>query len=246
MESVEFGAEFQAKSNGLRTYSQGLSRPAFYPSVLSTRVRIGALDLYVPAALRPAAIHAWHRLARLWCGAASPPPPLPPEAMQPVVHGTLAPAGYRRFGKEALRVDLVEKLLQAAHRVRLGTRARRVALDPGRQLPRHLSRGHPHPSRTAAGAPAGCGQHRRTWGDRHHSGDDPLRSAHPEQGPALVSGANTPFSRYDSGTRRHFRHVPDRSGTGRGRAGPGCDGLAEAVFLRGWSGWTHWYGRSRN
>lgn len=43
VETVEFGAEAQAASDGLRTYSQSLTRPAFYPSVLSTRVRIAAL-----------------------------------------------------------------------------------------------------------------------------------------------------------------------------------------------------------
>ena len=42
-EEIEFGAEAQAAGNGLRSYSEKLSRPAFYPSVLSARVRIGAL-----------------------------------------------------------------------------------------------------------------------------------------------------------------------------------------------------------
>lgn len=89
-------------------------------------VRIGSLDLFLPAALRPAAIEAWHRLARL----CARPAPLPPEAMQPVVHTKIAPAGYRRLGSESLRVDLAEKLLHAAHRTRMATKARRVFLDP--------------------------------------------------------------------------------------------------------------------
>jgi ATP-dependent RNA helicase SUPV3L1/SUV3 len=92
----------------------------------SLGVRIGSLDLFLPAALRPAAIQAWHRLARL----CARPAPLPPEAMQPVVHAKIAPAGYRRLGSESLRVDLAEKLLHAAHRTRMGTKARRVFLDP--------------------------------------------------------------------------------------------------------------------
>ena len=50
--------------------------------------------------------------------------------MQPVVHAKMAPAGYRRLGSECLRVDLAEKLLHAAHRTRMGTKARRVFLDP--------------------------------------------------------------------------------------------------------------------
>ena len=89
-------------------------------------VRIGALDLFLPNALRPGAMQAWHRLARIW----GKPAPLPPETMQPVVHTRIAPAGYRRLGNEALRVDLAEKLLHAAHATRMGTKAKRVFLDP--------------------------------------------------------------------------------------------------------------------
>ncbi|MCX7284526.1 MAG: helicase-related protein [Novosphingobium sp.] len=89
-------------------------------------VRIGTLDLFVPAALRPAAIRSWHRLAAM----SDKPAPLPPEALQPVVPTSVAPAGYRRLGRESLRVDLAEKLLHAAHAVRMGTTARRVFLDP--------------------------------------------------------------------------------------------------------------------
>ncbi|HKX41758.1 MAG TPA: hypothetical protein VJO99_11405 [Burkholderiaceae bacterium] len=43
IEQLEFGAEIQAASNGLRTYSQSLTRPMFYPSVISKKVRIAAL-----------------------------------------------------------------------------------------------------------------------------------------------------------------------------------------------------------
>ena len=43
VEEIEFGAEAQAAGNGLRTYSDKLSRPAFYPSMVAARVRIGAL-----------------------------------------------------------------------------------------------------------------------------------------------------------------------------------------------------------
>jgi len=42
-EHIEFGAEADAAANGLRTYSEKLTRPMFYPSLASTRVRIGAL-----------------------------------------------------------------------------------------------------------------------------------------------------------------------------------------------------------
>ena len=43
VEDIEFGAEAQAAAKGLQNYSEKLSRPAFYPSVLVTRVRIAAL-----------------------------------------------------------------------------------------------------------------------------------------------------------------------------------------------------------
>ncbi len=43
VEKMEFGGEWEAQGNGLRGYSQNLSRPVFYPSVLGTRVRIAAL-----------------------------------------------------------------------------------------------------------------------------------------------------------------------------------------------------------
>ncbi|WP_371432202.1 helicase-related protein [Novosphingobium sp.] len=94
-------------------------------------IRVGALDLYVPGALRPAAMILWSALARLWDldhGA-------PAEAMRPVVRaGKKTPVGYRTAGSQAIRVDLAEKLLQAAHRTRtegaIGGRTRRFALDP--------------------------------------------------------------------------------------------------------------------
>lgn len=98
-------------------------------------VRIGGLDLFLPAALRPGPMAAWHRLARLW----GHPALLPPETMQPVVHARQAPAGYRRLGAESLRVDLADKLLQAAHRTRLAARGRRVFLDPALARSMNLS-----------------------------------------------------------------------------------------------------------
>lgn len=42
-EHIEFGAEADSAANGLRNYSLKLTRPMFYPSLASTRVRIGAL-----------------------------------------------------------------------------------------------------------------------------------------------------------------------------------------------------------
>jgi len=89
-------------------------------------VRTGALDVFVPHALRPAALHLWTLLTSVKGRApASVPPGLPPviEAKQP-------PAGYRRAAAQAIRVDLAEKLIQAAHRRRIAAASRRYALDP--------------------------------------------------------------------------------------------------------------------
>lgn len=118
---VEAGGTLAREASGLERLD-----PAQRARLKALGVRIGSLDVFLPAALRPGAMQAWHRLARIWGN----PAPLPPEAMQPVVHAKIAPAGYRRLGNEALRVDLVEKLLNAAHRTRMTSNARRFFLDP--------------------------------------------------------------------------------------------------------------------
>jgi len=118
---VESGGVLPREQSGLDRLD-----PAQRNRLKKLGVRIGSMDLFQPAALRPAAIQSWHRLARL----CAKPAPLPPEAMQPVVHTRIAPAGYRRLGNEALRVDLAEKLLHSAHATRTAAKARRVFLDP--------------------------------------------------------------------------------------------------------------------
>jgi len=115
----------------------GLDRldPRQRDSLRRLGVRIGGLDLFVPGALRPDAVRLWLRLAALR-GIA---PAAPPDTLPPTVTGRDAPVGYRRVGKEALRVDLADKLLQEAHRRRLGGPARRVFLDPSRARSMGLS-----------------------------------------------------------------------------------------------------------
>ena len=77
-------------------------------------VRIGALDLYVAHALRPAAMAWWSRLANVrrigHCA--------PPLSMPATVDLAEAPVGYRRCGAQSIRVDLADRLLHAAHRTR--------------------------------------------------------------------------------------------------------------------------------
>jgi ATP-dependent RNA helicase SUPV3L1/SUV3 len=98
-------------------------------------VRIGGIDVYVPAALRPDAVRLWLQLADLRGITAV----APPDGLPPTVPGRDAPVGYRRVGREALRVDLADKLLQEAHRRRLGAAGRRVYLDPSRARSMGLS-----------------------------------------------------------------------------------------------------------
>jgi ATP-dependent RNA helicase SUPV3L1/SUV3 len=89
-------------------------------------VRIGALDLFIPAVLKPGPLALWCRLAVLRGEARL----LPPANLPAVITARMPPAGYRRAGGQAIRIDLAEKLLQAAHRCRIGASAKRFPLDP--------------------------------------------------------------------------------------------------------------------
>lgn len=89
-------------------------------------IQVGALDVFVPGALRSAPLAAWATLAKVW-GLA---PVTPPAGLAPVLAGKTVPLGYRRAGSQVLRVDMAEKLLHAAHGVRQGHRGRRFVLDP--------------------------------------------------------------------------------------------------------------------
>lgn len=74
-------------------------------------VTIGALDVFVPLLLKPAPRRLLHALG-------ADPRPLR-DAMEAVIEGGRAvPAGYRRAGTQAIRVDMAEKLFRAAHDAR--------------------------------------------------------------------------------------------------------------------------------
>ena len=77
-------------------------------------VRVGALDLYLPGALRPAAMAWWNRLAMV----RGIRHHAPPWSMPATVDLAEPPVGYRRCGAQSLRVDLADRLLHAAHRTR--------------------------------------------------------------------------------------------------------------------------------
>ncbi|MBW8783488.1 MAG: helicase [Novosphingobium sp.] len=88
-------------------------------------VKVGALDLFLPAMLRPGALDLWtalvgHHRTR------------PPERMPPVItiDGHRSLPGYRAVGRQAVRLDMAEKLVRAAHEARQGAGNGRFALDP--------------------------------------------------------------------------------------------------------------------
>ncbi len=86
-------------------------------------VIVGALDVFAPALLKPAARQAFH-------AAGIDRRPLAP-TMPPVLASPRnIPAGYRPAGAQAVRVDVADKLVRAAHDARTATRARSFVLDP--------------------------------------------------------------------------------------------------------------------
>jgi ATP-dependent RNA helicase SUPV3L1/SUV3 len=100
----------------------------------SLGVRIGALDLFVPTLLRPAALRLWSALARTW----GLQPPAAPTTADPVARGG-AVLGYRKLGRDALRVDLAEKLIRVAHARRVAAPGKRYPLDPALAVSMGLS-----------------------------------------------------------------------------------------------------------
>jgi ATP-dependent RNA helicase SUPV3L1/SUV3 len=86
-------------------------------------VVFGALDVFAPALLKPAARLALH-------DAGIDPRPLS-SAMPPVLSASRhLPSGYRAAGDQAMRVDMAEKLLRTAHEARAKAGSRQFALDP--------------------------------------------------------------------------------------------------------------------
>jgi ATP-dependent RNA helicase SUPV3L1/SUV3 len=93
-------------------------------SIARLRVRIGALDLFMPDVLKPEA-RRW-RTALRSAAAGEPMPELPPESAvilpcpPEVDRSRLARLGFRGLGPQMLRVDLVERLAKHAHEARGG------------------------------------------------------------------------------------------------------------------------------
>ena len=86
-------------------------------------VTIGSLDVFAPALLKPAPRRLLHAIG-------ADPRALNP-GMEAVIAGSrLLPAGYRRAGGQAIRVDMAEKLFRAAHEQRAKGNGRGFAVDP--------------------------------------------------------------------------------------------------------------------
>jgi ATP-dependent RNA helicase SUPV3L1/SUV3 len=92
-------------------------------------VRVGALDLFLPAMLRPSALTAWGELHG--GKAAAPHPQMPPVL---AATGGAPLTGYRAVGKQWLRLDMAEKLLRDAHSVRIAAGRRGFTLDPAKAV----------------------------------------------------------------------------------------------------------------
>ncbi|MEO6386963.1 MAG: helicase, partial [Croceibacterium sp.] len=85
-------------------------------------VMIGALDVFMPALLKPSPRHLLRAVG-------ADPRPLRP-GMEAVIEGARElPAGYRRAGGQAIRVDLAEKLFRTAHDQRAKAAGRAFRLD---------------------------------------------------------------------------------------------------------------------
>ena len=92
------------------------------PLLRKLGVTIGALDVFMPALLKPGARHILHAI-----GADRRPVR---EAMEAVIEGGRnLPAGYRHADKQAIRVDMAEKLFRAAHEKRAACNRRTFHVD---------------------------------------------------------------------------------------------------------------------
>ena len=97
-------------------------------------VRVGALDLFVPQMLRPGPLAAWRELAVLSGHRSHPQAALGDMPPTLTVEGKQPPAGYRRIGKQWIRLDMAEKLLREAHGMRAAGDRKAFAIHPARAV----------------------------------------------------------------------------------------------------------------
>jgi len=125
---VDNGGVAQRAGSGVEALDKGQRQ-----QLAKLGVKVGTLDIFVPAMLRPGPLRLWRELAHL-DGRARPPKVA--DAMPPSLpRGKDSPAaGYRSLGKQLVRLDIVEKLLSEAHRTRLPAGRRPFVLDPARAV----------------------------------------------------------------------------------------------------------------
>jgi ATP-dependent RNA helicase SUPV3L1/SUV3 len=96
------------------------------PFVRRIGVTFGALDIFAPALLKPAARRALSELG-------IDRRPLEPAMLPVIADARHLPAGYRHAGTQAIRLDLAEKIFRAAHEARAtgqkGDRRKRFTID---------------------------------------------------------------------------------------------------------------------
>jgi len=105
-------------------------------------IRLGSLDVFCPAMIRPDCQRLLRMVAAVKVGGPMPPEADPAvEALRTVVPSGTLPSGthpaYRVLGDQALRVDMAEKLIRAAHDRRGQTAT--FAIDPALAISMGLS-----------------------------------------------------------------------------------------------------------
>lgn len=85
-------------------------------------VTIGSLDVYMPALLKPAPRQILHAIG-------ADKRPVNPGMEAVIAGGKGLPAGYRRAGEQAIRIDMAEKLFRAAHESRVKKNAKHFPVD---------------------------------------------------------------------------------------------------------------------
>jgi ATP-dependent RNA helicase SUPV3L1/SUV3 len=87
---------------------------------------LGSLDLFHPAALKPEAVRLRLALEAARMGTTMPPLPMPGLGLldhpAPSLASAARRAGYRRFGGQMIRIDLVERIARSAHDARKAAR----------------------------------------------------------------------------------------------------------------------------
>jgi len=114
------------------------------PALAKLGIRLGTLDIFMPALIKPEASR-W-RVAFAAAQDGQPMPALPPTGAvsvptppDPATCAAFVLAGFRPLGAQMLRVDQVERLARAAHDARTG----RAAFNPDPGLPTSLGLASP-------------------------------------------------------------------------------------------------------